>query len=257
MKVVLLAGGLGTRLAEETGIRPKPMVEIGGRPIIWHIMKMYSEHGLKDFVVCCGYKGWMIKEYFASYFLRHSDVTVDTGTNTIDYHSTSTEQWRITLIDTGEDTLTGGRLRRVAGHLDETFCLTYGDGVSDVNITKLVEFHRANGKLATVTAVQPAGRYGALNLATDSAEVTGFAEKPVGDGNWINGGFFVLEPGVVDLIEGDSTVWEQGPMQTLAHTGQLNAYRHNGYWQSMDSLADKQKLEVIWGAGNAPWKNWK
>lgn len=256
MKVVLLAGGLGTRLAEETSVRPKPMVEVGGQPILWHIMKMYSAHGLNEFVVCCGYKGWVIKEYFATYFLRNSDMTVDLKTNTVDFHNHGAETWKVTLIDTGEDTMTGGRIKRVAHLLEDTFCLTYGDGVSDVDITALIQHHKASGLEATLTAVQPAGRFGALALDPDSDTVGSFQEKPAGDGSYVNGGFFVCEPSVLSTIAGDSTVWEQKPLQSLAERGQLGAFRHNGFWQPMDSLNDKHKLEQAWENGRAPWKNW-
>ncbi len=256
MKVVLLAGGLGTRLSEETTIRPKPMVEIGGKPILWHIMKMYASHGINEFIVCCGYKGWVIKEYFSSYFLHHSDITVDLGKNSIDFHHHQSEPWKVTLIDTGESTMTGGRIKRVAEHLTDTFCLTYGDGVSDVNISALIDFHRAGGREATLTAVQPAGRFGALALESGSDVVGQFEEKPAGDGSFVNGGFFVCEPSVLDTIENDSTVWEQGPLRSLADRGQLGAFRHTGFWQPMDSLNDKHRLEQMWAADKAPWKSW-
>ncbi|MEO1148097.1 MAG: glucose-1-phosphate cytidylyltransferase [Cyanobacteria bacterium J06638_22] len=257
MKAVILAGGLGTRLSEETSIRPKPMVEIGGQPILWHIMKIYASHGINDFIVCCGYKGHVIKEFFANYFLRMSDVTIDMRFNQTNIHSGKAEPWRVTLVDTGADTLTGGRLKRVREHVgSETFCFTYGDGVSDVNITKLIEFHQQQGTLATLTAVQPPGRFGAIALAEGQSRITHFREKKDGDGAWINGGFFVLEPQVIDYIEGDSTTWEAEPLQKLAHMDQLSAYKHDGFWQPMDTLKDKNSLEKMWKAGMAPWKNW-
>lgn len=255
MKAVILAGGLGTRISEESHLKPKPMIEIGGRPIIWHIMKIYSAHGIRDFVVCCGYKGYVIKEYFANYFLHMSDVTFDMASNRMEVHQASAEPWRVTLVDTGEATMTGGRLKRVAQYLDdEPFCFTYGDGVSDVDITRLVEFHRREGRLATLTAVQPPGRFGALVL--DGTRVNSFEEKPHGDGGWINGGFFVLSPRVVDYIADDTTVWERGPMERLAREGQLGAWFHEGFWQPMDTLRDKNHLEELWGSGRAPWKQW-
>lgn len=257
MKAVILAGGLGTRLSEETTIKPKPMVEVGGQPILWHIMKIYSAHGINDFIICCGYKGYVIKEYFANYFLRMSDVTFDMRFNQMNIHSGYAEPWRVTLVDTGENSMTGGRLRRVREHIgNETFCFTYGDGVSDVNITELVEFHRQQSTLATLTAVQPQGRFGAIALGEEQTKITQFHEKPVGDGAWINGGYFVLEPEVIDYVEGDSTVWEQEPLQKLAHMGQLSAYKHEGFWQPMDTLKDKNYLEELWKKGNAPWKTW-
>jgi len=255
MKAVILAGGLGTRLAEETSLRPKPMVEIGGRPILWHIMKIYSAHGINDFVVCLGYKGYVIKEYFANYFLHMSDVTFDMANNQMAIHQNNAEPWRVTLVDTGDATMTGGRLKRVRQYLgDKDFCLTYGDGVGDVNIGELITFHRSQKRLATLTGVQPPGRFGALNL--DSTCVTSFEEKPHGDGGWINGGFFVLSPKVIDYIEGDATVWEGAPMERLAKEGQLSAYLHRGFWQPMDTLRDKQHLESLWQSGKAPWKVW-
>ena len=256
MKAVILAGGLGTRIAEETSSRPKPMVEVGGKPILWHIMKMYSAHGVNDFVICCGYKGYMIKEYFANYFLHMSDVTFDmANNNTMQIHQQYAEPWKITLIDTGENTLTGGRLKRVSQYLDnEDFCFTYGDGVGDVDLTKLIAFHKAHGKQATVTAVQPPGRFGALDM--QGTAVKSFIEKPHGDGMYINGGFFVLSPKVIDLIEDDSTIWERKPLETLANSNQLEAFTHNGFWQPMDTLRDKQNLEELWAGGNAPWKMW-
>ncbi|MBN3815736.1 glucose-1-phosphate cytidylyltransferase [Paraburkholderia sp. Se-20369] len=255
MKVVLLAGGLGTRISEETSVRPKPMVEIGGKPILWHIMKIYAAHGLTDFIVCCGYKGYLIKEYFANYFLHMSDVTIDLGKNQIEVHQKKAEPWRVTLVDTGETTQTGGRLRRVRDYIDGDFCMTYGDGVGSINVTELLKFHREHGKQATMTAVQPPGRFGALEL--DGTQVKSFMEKPTGDGGWINGGFFVLNPSVIDLIEGDETLWERQPLETLARTGQLQSWFHHGFWQPMDTLRDKSHLEELWKAGQAPWKTWE
>ena len=256
MKAVILAGGLGTRIAEETSSRPKPMVEVGGKPILWHIMKMYSAHGVNEFVICCGYKGYMIKEYFANYFLHMSDVTFDmANNNAMQIHQQYAEPWKITLIDTGENTLTGGRLKRVSQYLgDEDFCFTYGDGVGDVDLTKLIAFHKAHGKQATVTAVQPPGRFGALDM--DGTTVKSFVEKPPGDGMYINGGCFVLSPKVINLIEDDSTIWERKPLEVLATSGQLEAFTHNGFWQPMDTLRDKQHLEELWASGKAPWKTW-
>ena len=256
MKAVILAGGLGTRISEESSLRPKPMIEIGGRPILWHIMKIYSAHGVNDFIVCCGYKGYMIKEYFANYFLHMSDVTFDMETNQMQIHERFAEPWKVTLVDTGEDTMTGGRLKRIAKYLDkDEFCLTYGDGVGDVDITELVGFHRKHGKKATVTAVQPAGRFGALDIK--GTKVSSFSEKPRGDGSFINGGFFVLSPDVINLIDGDQIVLERGPLETLASRGHLEAYFHKGFWQPMDTLRDKSQLEELWSAGKAPWKVWK
>jgi glucose-1-phosphate cytidylyltransferase len=254
MKAVILAGGLGTRLSEETSSVPKPMVEVGGRPIIWHIMKILAHNGINDFIVCCGYKGYVIKEYFDNYHRHMDDFTIklDSGTKTT--LKKSSENWTVTLIDTGPDTQTGGRLRRVRNHINDTFLMTYGDGVSDVDIADLVKFHKSKTKKATVTAVQPPGRFGALELSGDM--VNRFQEKPVGDGSWINGGFFILEPETIDLIGGDSSVWEDQPLQTLAKQGQLNAYRHSGFWRPMDTLRDKHALEEMWEAGNAPWKVW-
>jgi len=254
LKAVILAGGLGTRLSEETVLRPKPMVEVGGKPLLWHIMKVYAAHGITDFVVCCGFKGYVIKEYFANYFLHMSDVTFDMSANTMEVHERKAEPWRVTLVDTGEATQTGGRLARVRAHLDGTFCMTYGDGVSDVDIRALVAFHRQERRLATVTAVQPPGRYGALELA--GAAVRAFKEKPAGDGAFINGGFFVLEPAVLDLIDGDGCIWERGPLETLAARGQLSAFPHRGFWQPMDTLREKHLLEELWASGRAPWKKW-
>lgn len=255
MKAVILAGGLGTRIAEETSVRPKPMVEIGGMPILWHIMKMFSAHGVNEFVICCGYKGYIIKEYFANYFLHMSDVTFDMTNNSMEIHQKKAEPWKVTLIDTGESTLTGGRLKRVRDYLgNEDFCFTYGDGVGSVDITKLIEFHKKHGKKATVTAVQPPGRFGALEMTGSS--VTSFVEKPHGDGMYINGGFFVLNPSVIDLIEGDTTIWERKPLESLANSDQLEAFKHDGFWQPMDTLRDKQNLEEMWQSGDAPWKIW-
>ena len=257
MKVVILAGGLGTRLSEETGVKPKPMVEIGEMPILWHVMKIYSAHGLNEFVICCGYKGHVIKDYFANYALRRADVTFDLTRNTVSYHHRTCEPWKVTLVDTGDATMTGGRLRRVRDYLgDDTFCMTYGDGVADVDVTALIRFHREHGRGATLTAVQPPGRFGAFTLGADDAAIESFTEKPRGDGAWINGGFFVLEPSVIDLIEGDATVWEHGPLGRLADDGQLMAYRHGGFWQAMDTLRDKKVLCDLWDSGEAPWKVW-
>jgi len=256
MKAVILAGGLGSRIAEESAVRPKPMVEIGGKPILWHIMKIFSAHGVNDFLVCLGYKGYMIKEYFANYFLHMCDVTFDLSCNRMEVHQNNTEPWRVTLVDTGDHTMTGGRIKRIRHYLgDESFCLTYGDGLSDVNIAKLIEFHHAQGTLATLTAVQPPGRFGAINL--HEQKITGFKEKPQGDGGWINGGFFVLSPKVVDYITGDDTIWERDPLQRLAQGGNLSAYIHRGFWQPMDTLRDKNLLDELWASGNPPWKVWK
>lgn len=256
MKAVILAGGLGTRISEETHLRPKPMVEVGGKPILWHIMKMYSSHDVNEFVICCGYKGYVIKEYFANYFLHMSDVTFCMANNRMEVHHKHAEPWRVTLVDTGDDTMTGGRLRRVRDYIqdDAQFCFTYGDGVSDVDISATIDFHRHHGKLATVTAVQPPGRYGALQC--DGAAVTGFAEKPRGDGGLINGGFFVLSPRCLDLISGDATAWEREPMTQLAAGGELMAFEHQGFWQPMDTLREKSMLEELWSGGRAPWKTW-
>ncbi len=256
MKAVILAGGLGTRISEETHLKPKPMIEIGGKPILWHIMKLYSAHGVNDFIVCCGYKGYVIKEYFANYFLHMSDVTFDMVNNHMDVHQRNAEDWRVTLVDTGDETMTGGRLRRVARYIgnDDAFCFTYGDGLADVDIGKQIAFHRAHGKQATVTAVQPPGRYGALQR--DGDQVGGFLEKPRGDGGWINGGFFVLSPAVIGLIAADETSWEQEPLNALARTGQLMAFEHRGFWQAMDTLREKNLLEDLWASGKAPWKLW-
>ena len=256
-KAVILAGGLGTRISEETHLKPKPMIEIGGKPILWHIMKIYSAHGINDFVVCCGYKGYLIKEYFANYFLHMSDVTFDMAKNEMQVHQQKAEPWRVTLVDTGDDTMTGGRLKRVADYVrhEEAFCFTYGDGVSDVDITAQLSFHKEHGKLATVTAVQPPGRYGSLDMAGDT--VNGFIEKPKGDGGWINGGFFVLSPRCLDYIEGDPSSWEGEPLVRIAREGQLKAFEHRGFWQPMDTLRDKNLLEELWLNGDAPWKCWE
>jgi glucose-1-phosphate cytidylyltransferase len=256
MKAVILAGGLGTRISEETHLKPKPMIEVGGKPMLWHIMKLYSAHGVHEFVICCGYKGYMIKEYFANYFLHMSDVTFDMANNQMQVHHQKAEPWKVTLVDTGEGTLTGGRLKRVASYIENesNFCFTYGDGLSDVDISRQIAFHRQHGKWATVTAVQPPGRYGALQLA--GAEVTGFTEKPRGDGALINGGFFVLSPNCLDLIEGDETSWELEPLTALAARAELMAFEHSGFWQPMDTLRDRHLLEGLWESGRAPWKIW-
>lgn len=255
MKAIILAGGLGTRISEETHLKPKPMIEVGGRPILWHILKIYSQHGINDFVICCGYKGYVIKEYFANYFLHSSDVTFDMSTNQMEVHQQNAEPWKVTLVDTGESTLTGGRLRRVASYLDGgSFCFTYGDGVADVDLTALIEFHRTQGRWATLTAVQPPGRFG--SLAFERGRVLGFEEKPQGDGSWINGGFFVLEPEVLDTIDGDESVWERDCLPAIASADQLNAFQHHGFWQPMDTLRDRQLLEELWKDGRAPWKTW-
>ena len=255
MKAVILAGGTGTRISEESSVRPKPMIEIGGKPILWHILKIYSAHGINDFIICLGYKGYVIKEYFANYFLHMSDVTFDMGANKMEVHNVKAEPWKVTLVDTGENTLTGGRLKRVQKYLgDEDFCFTYGDGVGDVNITKLVAHHRLHNRLSTVTSTQPPGRFGALKLEGD--RIAGFQEKPQGDGGWINGGFFVLSPQVLDHIAGDATTWEREPMESIAKAGQMTAYLHDGFWQPMDTLRDKILLEELWATGKAPWKVW-
>jgi glucose-1-phosphate cytidylyltransferase len=255
MKVVILAGGLGTRLVEETVIRPKPMVELGGKPILWHVMKIYSHYGLNEFVICLGYKGYLIKEYFANYFLHTSDVTFDLRRNEVKVHHNTSEPWTVTLVDTGAETATGGRLRRVQDYVgDDTFCFTYGDGVSDVNIGELLAFHKTQGTKATLTAVQPPGRFGVIDF--DAEIVSGFQEKPRGDGSWINGGFFVLEPSVIDLIADDDTAWEREPLEFLAKTEQLSAFKHAGFWQPMDTLRDRTYLEQLWNSGHAPWKVW-
>lgn len=256
MKAVILAGGLGSRISEETGLKPKPMIEIGGKPILWHIMKLYSAHGVNEFIICCGYKGYVIKEYFANYFLHMSDVTFDLSDNSMEVHERHAEPWRVTLVDTGDASMTGGRLKRVTPYVrnEEAFCFTYGDGVSDLDIAATIAFHRAHGKLATVTAVQPPGRYGALQLAGN--RVAGFAEKPRGDGGLINGGFFVLSPKCLDRIESDATSWEHEPLTSLARDGELMAIAHGGFWQPMDTLRDKNLLEELWQSGRAPWKRW-
>jgi glucose-1-phosphate cytidylyltransferase len=254
MKAVILAGGLGTRISEESVSRQKPMIEIGGKPILWHIMKMYSAHGIHEFIICCGYKGYLIKEYFANYFLHMSDVTIDMVKNSIEVHQKKAEPWRVTLVDTGESTQTGGRLKKIASYLDDDFCMTYGDGVSSVNIRASIDFHRQHGKLATMTAVQPPGRFGALDI--EGYQINSFLEKPQGDGGWINGGFFILNPKVLSRVNGDSVLWEKEPLESLANDGQLQAYFHNGFWQPMDTLRDKNHLEDLWSSGQAPWKTW-
>ena len=256
MKAVILAGGLGTRLSEETQVKPKPMVKIGGKPIIWHILKIYSTYDINEFIICCGYKGYLIKEYFYNYFLQTNDFSIDIPSNKIEVHSKNSENWKITLIDTGETTLTGGRLKRISDFLkeDETFCFTYGDGVADINIKELVSFHKREGRLATLTAVQPPGRFG--QICYQRGKVLAFEEKPKGDNNWINGGFFVLNKQVIDLIEGDQSIWENEPLKNLAKSGQLSAFHHNGFWQPMDTLKDKMLLEELWKEGKAPWKVW-
>ena len=256
MKVVILAGGLGTRISEDTNTRPKPMIEIGGKPILWHIMKSYSHHGINDFIICCGYKGYVIKEYFANYFLHMSDVTFDMSNNKMEVHQQNAEPWKVTLVDTGEETMTGGRLKRVADYVkdEELFCLTYGDGVSDVNITELIAFHKAQNTKATLTATLPPGRFGALDMSGN--KVNSFMEKPQGDGAMINGGFFVLSPKVIGYIKDDKTIWEREPLERLAQEGDLAAFHHTGFWQPMDTLRDKVHLEELWQSGNAPWKVW-
>ncbi len=256
MKAVILAGGLGTRLSEETGLRPKPMVEIGGRPILWHILKIYSQHGINDFIVCCGYKGYLIKEYFANYYLHMSDVTFDVRENKMQVHQSVAEPWRVTLVDTGENAGTGGRLKKVAGYLEgeDAFCMTYGDGVSDIDISRSIDFHRGHGKLATVTAVQPGARFGGLGI--EGTAVHSFQEKPRSEGGWINGGFFVLSPAGLKEIHDESAMFEMGPLQGLTAQGQVQAFFHRGFWQPMDTLREKQKLEELWASGRAPWKTW-
>jgi glucose-1-phosphate cytidylyltransferase len=256
MKAVILAGGLGTRISEETHLRPKPMIEVGGMPILWHIMKIYSHYGINEFIICCGYKGYVIKEYFANYFLHMSDVTFDMSTNSMKVHQLKAEPWKVTLVDTGTDTQTGGRLKRVANYIDdhEPFCFTYGDGVSDINIEKLLAFHKAHGKKATISATYPPGRFGALEIQNDV--VRSFKEKPKGDGGMINGGFFVLSPSVLPLIENDQSIWESKPLEALTNQGELIAYQHQGFWQPMDTLRDKTYLEELWASGQAPWKVW-
>ncbi len=255
MKVLLLAGGYGTRISEESHLKPKPMIEIGGKPLLWHIMKIYSHYGLNDFIILCGYKGYVIKEYFANYFLHNSDVTMDLKNNSMEVHQNSSEPWKVTLVDTGETTMTGGRIKRVKEHIgNEDFCLTYGDGVANVDIKALLAFHKSHGRLATMTATQPPGRFGALGL--EGTEIHSFKEKPAGDGNWINGGFFVLSPKVLDLITTDQTIWEKEPLEKLAAQKQLHAFFHSGFWQPMDTLRDKNLLEENWQSGKAPWKVW-
>lgn len=255
MKAVLLAGGLGTRISEESVLKPKPMIEIGGKPILWHIMKIYSAHGVNDFIICCGYKGYVIKEYFANYFIHNSDITFDVKNNKMEIHQNTAEPWKVTVVDTGEETMTGGRLKRVAKYLgQEDFCFTYGDGVSDIDIKASIEFHKSHGKLATIAAVQPPGRYGALKM--NGPVVESFLEKPKGDGGYINGGFFVLNSKAIEYIKDDSTIWEKEPMEKIAEQGQMRAFVHQGFWQPMDTLRDKKQLEELWNAGKAPWKVW-
>jgi glucose-1-phosphate cytidylyltransferase len=258
MKAIILAGGLGTRFAEETDIKPKPMIEIGGKPILWHIMKIYSHYGINDFIICCGYKGYLIKEYFKNYFLHQSDVTFELKSNNLKIHQHKTESWKVTLVNTGENTLTGGRLKRVKEYIekDESFCFTYGDGLANINISALIKFHKNHGKQATVTATLPPGRYGALKFGPDDV-VESFQEKPDGDGSWISGGFFVLNPNVIDLINDDQIAWEDGPLKSLAKNNQLYAFKHSGFWQPMDTLREKNMLNSLWDKGNAPWKIWK
>lgn len=255
MKAVILAGGLGTRISEETYLKPKPMIEVGGRPILWHVLKIYSAHGINDFIICAGYKGYVIKEYFANYFLHMSDVTFDMKNNRMEVHNQRSEPWRVTIVDTGESTMTGGRLKKVQDYVgNESFCFTYGDGVGDVDVSNLVSFHKTQGRTATLTGVQPPGRFGALEV--EGTKVSGFQEKPDGDGSWVNGGFFVLEPAVFDLVENDSTIWERSPLESLAVSNQLSIYKHSGFWQPMDTLRDKLHLEELWESGKAPWKVW-
>lgn len=255
MKAVLLAGGLGTRISEESHLKPKPMIEVGGRPILWHIMKIYAAHGITDFVVCCGYKGYVIKEYFANYFLHMSDVTIGLADNTMEVHSRKAEPWRVTMIDTGQDTMTGGRIKRVAEHLKDTFCLTYGDGLSDVDIRAVIELHKEKARDVTLTAVQPAGRYGALQI--DGDRITKFTEKPQGDQQWVNAGFMVCEPSIFDRLEGDETILEQEPLRSLAADGRLSVHKHDGFWAAMDTMRDKKALETLWASGEAPWRVWE
>ena len=257
MKAVILAGGLGSRIAEETTVKPKPMIEIGGKPILWHIMKIYSHHGINDFIICCGYKGYVIKEYFSNYFLHMSDVTFDMSENTVEVHNRKAEPWKVTLVDTGEDTMTGGRIKRISKYIEneEAFCMTYGDGVGDVNITELIAFHKSKGTLATLTATLPPGRFGALQV--EDGKVLSVKEKPQGDGASINGGYFVLSPSVIDLVSDDQTIWERGPLEVLAEKGELASYVHTGFWQPMDTLREKNYLEELWQSGQAPWKVWQ
>lgn len=257
MKAIILAGGYGTRISEETSLKPKPMIEIGGRPLLWHIMKIYSHHGINDFVICLGYKGYVIKEYFANYYLHMSDVTFDLANNELSVHQNSAEPWKVTLVDTGDGSMTGGRIKRILPYVknEEMFCMTYGDGLSNVDITKLIEFHKKSNVCATLTAVQPPGRFGTLDI--EKNQVRRFQEKPKGDGAWINGGFFVLSPKAIDFIEGDSTIWEKEPMETLAAQGQLNSFKHDGFWQPLDTLRDKNTLEELWAKKQAPWKTWQ
>ncbi len=256
MKAVILAGGLGTRLSEETAIKPKPMVEIGGKPILWHILKSYSSHGINDFIICCGYKGYIIKEFFANYFLHTSDITFDIKNNSMKVHQQYAEPWKVTLVDTGENTMTGGRLKRIKNFVqdEDAFCFTYGDGVSNIDISQSISFHKAHGKLGTMTAVQPPGRFGAIDI--DGQRIVSFKEKPQGDGNWINGGYFVLSPKVIDYITSDNTIWEREPMENLARDNQIDAFHHHGFWQPMDTLRDRLLLEELWEGGQAPWKKW-
>ena len=254
MKAVILAGGLGSRISEETQVKPKPMIEIGGMPILWHIMKIYSTYDINEFVICCGYKGYMVKEYFANYFLHMSDVTFDVKNNKMEVHRKFAEPWKVTLVDTGLQTMTGGRLKRVKDFVEDTFCFTYGDGLGDIDLSKLIQFHKEKNKIATVTSVQPPGRFGLLDI--DGDKISKFLEKPSGDGNWINGGFFVLEPKVFDYLEDDSTIWEREPLEKLAKEGQLSAYKHTNFWQPLDTLRDKNYLEKLWASGKAPWKIW-
>jgi len=254
LKAVILAGGLGTRISEETQVKPKPMIEIGGMPILWHIMKIYSAYDINDFVICCGYKGYMVKEYFANYFLHMSDVTFDVKNNKMEVHRKFAEPWKVTLVDTGLQTMTGGRLKRVKDYLESTFCFTYGDGLGDIDLSKLIKFHKEKNTIATVTSVQPPGRFGLLNIEGD--KISKFLEKPSGDGNWINGGFFVLEPKVFDYLEDDSTIWEREPLEKLVKKGQLSVYKHTNFWQPLDTLRDKDYLEKLWASGKAPWKIW-
>ena len=258
MKAVILAGGFGTRISEESSVRPKPMVEIGQHPILWHIMKIYAHHGITDFVVACGYKSFMVKQYFADSFLANADVTFDLQSNSMEVHHHSAEPWKVTCVDTGLKSMTGGRLRRLRDYIgDETFCMTYGDGLSNVNIRESIHYHKAQGTLATMTAIKPPGRFGAFSLGSDEKKISAFVEKPLGDGAWINGGFFVLDPKVIDYIRSDSEPWEKSPMQNLARDGQMAAYRHDGFWQPMDTLHDKMVLEELWASGKAPWKVWE